>query len=242
MAQHTEIMAIKPTFATLPPELHLIIYEYLFLDPEEQKYPHAVLEVSRKTLSLSAPILLRHLKLYIEGDDEEWYLSFARQDYNSWHRTPNSVAWEVFRQDPEMQRLIPHVRTIHFEPGSCLDVEGIETRITFHGPKATSKLNTITYALNREYFSPDVRCLDSHKSKMAKEVGDAKTCAMNLVERLMEACSGYAENDYNDVVRFCFRRSRVGKTRKEADEEVYKEWAAWEKEHGVQPGDYEDYL
>jgi hypothetical protein len=51
-----------------------------------------------------------------------------------------------------------------------------------------------------------------------------------------------AENDYDDVVRFCFRRSRVGKTREETDEEVFKEWAAWEKEHGVQPGDYEDYL
>ncbi|KAG2167270.1 hypothetical protein JADG_007009 [Aureobasidium aubasidani] len=200
-------MAIKPTFATLPPELHLIIYEYLFLDPKEQKYPHALLEVSRKTLSLSAPILLRHLKLYIEGDDEEWYLSFARQDYNSWHRTPNSVAWEVFRQDPEMQRLIPHVKTIHFEPASCLDVVGRMLGVW-----------------------------------MAKEVGDAKICTMSLLERLMEACSGYAENDYDDVVRFCFRRSRVGKTRKETDEEVFKEWAAWEKENGVQPGDYEDYL
>ncbi|KAL2034756.1 hypothetical protein VTO58DRAFT_100673 [Aureobasidium pullulans] len=170
-------MAIKPTFATLPPELHLIIYEYLFLDPKEQKYPHALLEVSRKTLSLSAPILLRHLKLYIEGDDEEWYLSFARQDYNSWHRTPNSVAWEVFRQDPEMQRLIPHVKTIHFEPASCLDVVGIETRITFHGPKATSKLNTITYALNFEYFRPDARCLDGQRSRRCKNLYNESTRA-----------------------------------------------------------------
>lgn len=115
------------------------------------KVSHGFAKPASKIATLSGLLYHFHVRLQLAQPFEfstRRCDSFARQDYNSWHRTPDSVAWEVFRQDLEMQRLIPHVSTIHFDPTSCLDVEGIETRITFHGPKATSKLNTITYALS----------------------------------------------------------------------------------------------
>lgn len=53
------------SFQSLPTELRLEIYDFLFADKDEQHYPHTLLEVTTKVKNECIPVLFPKLQMYI---------------------------------------------------------------------------------------------------------------------------------------------------------------------------------
>ncbi|KAG9657890.1 hypothetical protein KCU95_g13056, partial [Aureobasidium melanogenum] len=67
-----------PHFLRLPVELRLIIYEYVFADPDEQVLHHGIASISEQVADEVMPILLQRISGFYWTAipcDEEWYLA-----------------------------------------------------------------------------------------------------------------------------------------------------------------------
>jgi len=224
---------MKPAvrFQTLPTELHLLIYQFLFADEDEQRFPHPLLQVSETIYVECVPILLPELEMYIDGNEEQdyggWTITFRSIGKSLWPRPkyrPHWYSWPTIRDDPEMAILLPYLDSLHFGYNSCLHVSDIQTIVdfNFHESSVIPSQVSCSNCWIRDGY-PLTATEKAHRANFRTLIGDSPVCTPTIIGKLMYIIGGRTlEFDHP-------RWSWEGETVKEVERQLWSDGDVPEK-------------
>ena len=205
-------------FQSLPTELRLEIYDFLFTDKDEQHYPHPLLEVTTKVKNECVPLLFPKLQMYIDGHEDKndawWFITFRaqgtepprqwREDKSHWY------TWEDIRDDPEIATLLPYLGSLYFGEETCWTAPDVSTTVRFNRHKSSSPANEVScssYCGNK--LTKDEK---THSTDFRTLIDGSAFCNIDILGKLMYYIRGETL-EYGH-----FRRSHEG-----TEEEVEKQ-------------------
>ncbi|THY74686.1 hypothetical protein D6C87_03893 [Aureobasidium pullulans] len=127
-------------FQSLPTELRLEIYDFLFTDKDEQHYPHPLLEVTTQVKNECVSVLFPKLQMYIDGHEDKndawWFITFRAQRTEpprQWREDKSHrYTWEAIRDDPEIATLLPRLGSLYFGEDTCWTAPDVSTTVRFN--------------------------------------------------------------------------------------------------------------
>ena len=212
------IMTPTVCFQSLPTELRLEIYDFLFTDKDEQHYPHPLLEVTTKVKNECVPLLFPKLQMYIDGHEDKndawWFITFRAQGTEpprQWREDKSHrYTWEAIRDDPEIATLLPCLGSLYFGEDTCWTAPDVSTAVHFNRHKSSGPPNEVScssYCGNK--LTKDEK---AHSTDFRTLIDGSAFCNINILGKLMYYIRGETL-EYGH-----FRRSHKG-----TEEEVEKQ-------------------
>lgn len=198
-------LTMRFDFLALPPELRCMVYEALFADKDEHRFPHPVLNTSREMRSEAAPFLFSTLKLALVRRlvCGVWLIALYSLENNSCSNVLDSQPLESLRDMESLKALLPHIKNLEI---SYVVSHGTRwwiprTVVQFNKKHSVASPNEIEFIDSRrrvkeikEHYLKDLNIADPHASAITLMeeyledikivLGASSACSMELLDDL----------------------------------------------------------